>query len=140
MAKGLEMLVERPDETSHPHLVVITDGEDNASKEYSLSTISSILSNPGAFARALHVSGGIFSNFHCSLISVGSEVCQHVLEFNEIVEGKTNMHHFRASEAKDIATCFEAVSRKMQVVVETYTRTTEERIMNTKYVSARSRN
>ena len=47
IADGLKIIVERPNEQSHPHLIVITDGEDNRSETFNLNKISSILSAPG---------------------------------------------------------------------------------------------
>jgi hypothetical protein len=82
---------------SHPHLVVITDGEDNESTEQNKDTIKGILHRPGDYAKSHNKDGKTFANFHCSLISVGSKDSEQSMNFMEITKGKTNLHHWAGS-------------------------------------------
>ena len=105
---------------SHPHLVVITDGEDNESKEQTKDTIKGILQRPGDYAKSHGKDGKTFANFHCSLISVGSEDSEQSRSFQEIVKDRTNLHHFHADSAKEIAKCFQEVTTKVMMLKETH--------------------
>ena len=105
---------------SHPHLVVITDGEDNQSTEYNKDTIKEILQRPGDYAKKHDMDGKTFANFHASLISVGSKQSTQSKAFAEIVKDKPNLHHFHADGASEIASCFNEVKRKIMMLKETH--------------------
>jgi len=105
---------------SHPHLVVITDGEDNESKEQSKDTIKRILQRPGDYAKTHGKDAKNFANFHCSLISVGSKDSEQSRNFQEITKDNSNLHHFHADGAKEIASCFGEVTTMVMMLKETH--------------------
>ena len=123
---GLDCLMKREQggssrrKPSHPHLVVITDGGDNESKEQNKDTIKGILQRPGDYAKSHNKDGKTFANFHCSLISVGRKDSEQSMNFMEITKGKTNLHHFHADGAKEIASCFREVTTKVMMLKETH--------------------
>ena len=105
---------------SHPHLVVITDGEDNQSTEYTKDSIMNILQTPGDYAKKNDKDGRTFSNFHATLISVGSKHSTQFKTFAEIVKGKSHLHHLHADGAAEIANCFREVKHKILMLKETH--------------------
>ena len=122
---GMDSLIKRVQggshpKPSHPHLVVITDGEDNESTEQNKDTIKGILQRPGDYAKSHNKDGKTFANFHCSLISVGRKDSEQSMNFMEITKGKTNLHHFHADGAKEIASCFREVTTKVMMLKETH--------------------
>ena len=122
---GMSALMKRTQGGSHPkpsnpHLVVITDGEDNQSTEYNMDTIKDILQRPGDYAKKHGMDGKTFANFHASLISVGSKQSAQSKAFAEIVKGRSNLHHFHADGAAEIASCFGEVTRKIMMLKETH--------------------
>lgn len=135
MAVALEALARRPRGSkhptpSHPHLVVITDGEDVCSTAQSVESITSMLQQPGDFAKSLGKPGPTFANFHCSLISVGRPGDAHVQRFASMTD-RPHLHHYTAGNAAEIKTCFREVQerilmiRRTQKVVSMEVRTVE---------------
>ena len=123
---GLDCLMKREQggssrrKPSHPHLVVITDGGDNESKEQNKDTIKGILQHPGDYAKSQGKDGKTFANFHCSLISVGGKDSEQSRSFQEITKDRTNLHHFHADGAAEIASCFREVTTKVMMLKETH--------------------
>jgi len=120
MAVGLEVLAKRPRGSkhptpSHPHLVVITDGEDVCSTAQSVESITRALHQPGEFAKSLEKPGQTFANFHCSLISVGRPEDVHVQRFASMAN-RPNLHHYTANSAADISSCFRKVQEKIVMI------------------------
>eukprot|EP01036_Dinobryon_divergens_P035040 gene35040-45361_t len=125
VALGMNTLMRRTQgcshpKPSHPHLVVITDGEDNQSTEYTKDSIMNILQTPGDYAKKNDKDGRTFSNFHATLISVGSNHSTQFKTFAEIVKGKSHLHHLHADGAAEIANCFREVKHKILMLKETH--------------------
>ena len=129
---GMDILMKRPQggsdlkpsPPSHPHLVVITDGEDNKSKKHDKDAIKKILQTPGDYAKENGEEGKTFAHFHCSLISVGSKESVLTTAFEEITKDKTNLHHFHADGAAEIASCFREMTTKVMMWKETHVEVT----------------
>lgn len=127
MAIGLEALTKRARGSkhpapSHPHLVVITDGDDVCSAAQSAESIGEILRQPGDFAKSLNKPGPTFAHFHCSLISVGRPQEAHVQRFASMAN-RPNLHHYTANSAAEISACFRQVQEKILMI-----RTTQQEV------------
>jgi hypothetical protein len=107
--------------------VVITDGEENLSKKHDKDTIKSILQTPGDYAKENGEEGKTFAHFHCSLISVGIKESVQSTAFEDITKGKTNLHHFHAYGAAEIASCFREMTTKVMMWKETHVEVTVSR-------------
>ena len=126
---GMDLLMKRTQgsshpKPSHPHLVIITDGEDNRSREHTKDTIKKILQCPGDYAKEHDKDGKTFAHFHCSLISVGIKESVQYKEFEDITKDKSNLHHFHADGAAEIASCFKEVTTKVMMLKETHVEVT----------------
>ena len=98
---------------SHPHLVILTDGNDRDSKVATQDKIKGILLQPGDYAKNdLKQSSGVaFSNFHATWISLGDEAANN---FKSL--GKTNLHHLDPKNASEISINFREVHTKMEII------------------------
>ena len=105
---GMDQLSQRPDSSSHPYLVVMTDGNDTSSKVLRAEIVQSMLEKPGT--------NGIvnMSNFHASFMSVG-EAGHAALD--RVVSNKPHLVHIKASdETSQIAGMFRKVTKEIRRV------------------------
>jgi len=113
---------------SFPHLIVLTDGEDNKSTT-THEKIKEVLKHPGTYAKdELHQSSGAsFANFHATCISVGDAAAAN---FDSIVNfdsmGKPNLHHIKISNASEISKSFGFIKERIEAI-----RVTERKITAT---------
>lgn len=124
---GMRLLAHRPrgqpqvEGYSHPHLVVLTDGGDCSSTRVTCEAATVALREPGTFADEVGKKKSIFSQFHCSIITVGSDSDRHVQKMREMVSGKPNLHHYNASSSSEIEKCFRSVSKTIKTTQQTTT-------------------
>jgi hypothetical protein len=64
--------------------------------------------------------GETFANFHCSLISVSGKDSEQSRSFQEITKDRTNLPHFHADGAAEIASCFREVTTKVVMLKDTH--------------------
>ena len=102
---SMEILRKRDDKSSHPFLIVLTDGEEQHSKVQTTSSIQTMLFNPK------------IGNFHCSFITVGADHDRHVCTMRDMAAGKPHLYHLNAENADAIGGCFRKVVIKFDQIV-----------------------
>ena len=113
---------------SHPHMVVLTDGENTERGVNTEASCTEALRTPGdVIAKGLlhQKNGAAFSNFHCTCISVGEAAATN---FENM--GKSNLHHVKAKDASEIENSFRAVKSFIDVIRKT-TRKIETKVSET---------